>query len=126
MIDEFSLYLITRADAVSLSEMILTNILGGVTVVLTIIRLLSEGCFRDKEPEKRLEKMIKGSTVAFLVSLTLFTITPTTKELLVIYGVPMALRSEFGTEAKKVPTAAMKLINQYIEDKLRKETEDGN
>lgn len=123
--NEWTLYWITRLDGiVSTANFFAVGL--GIFVVLGAVLTLAIYVFgNDDEIKKRAGKAWVGLFLVFAFFDIGCTYIPNTRDALIIYGVPKLLQSQAGAikQAGEIPEKSLKLLNQYLDEQLKKETQ---
>lgn len=76
----------------------------------------------EEEPSPVLKKTFKGSFLTFVLGVVMVTFIPSTKNLLIIYGVGGTIDYlKENKDANKIPDKCVKALDKYLDDVL---TED--
>lgn len=79
-------------------------------------------CADEEEPSPALKKTFKGSFLTFVLGAVMATFIPSTKNLLIIYGVGGTIDYlQKNKDANKIPDKCVKALDKYLDDVL---TED--
>lgn len=109
----FNLYLIFHADTIRVAAFVCLFILG--------IATLMGGMIISEFSPGKLSRFLKQCITAIVVLIVVITITPTTKTLVAIFGIPMAIdgaKKVAETDiAKKGVKAVEKLLDDYLSEK---------
>lgn len=86
-----------------------------VSVFFTVPRVYNNDYSKEK-------KALKYSLVSFLVSLLVCTFVPSTKNLLIIYGVGGTIDYvKENKDANKIPDKCIKALDKYLDDALKED-----
>lgn len=106
------------------------NDLGGAIAALSILVFLSLGFWifmcntDDLEPSPFIKKMFKCSLFAVVLGVVMATFIPTTKNLLIIYGVGGTIDYfKENKDANKIPDKCIKALDKYLDDALKEDKE---
>lgn len=101
---------------------------GEVAVILSIIVLLGLGIWTFTfgsdydEPFKKIKIMFKHSIYAFVFGATISVFIPSTKSLLIIYGVGGTIDYlKDNKDANKIPDKCIKALDKYLDDALKED-----
>lgn len=103
--------------------------LGEVVVFLSIIVLCGLGIWTITigsdcydEPFKKIKRMFKCSIYAFVFGVTNCVFIPSTKSLLIIYGVGGTIDYlKENKNANKIPDKCIKALDKYLDDALKED-----
>lgn len=116
----FELYLITRLDGIS-------NLLTTITIVSFLAVIIFTAANSDEEKAQSIYPRrwgVRGLIFA-LISGTINSFTPTTKEALIIFGVGGAIEYfQENPTSKELPDKVIKCIDKLLDEYLIEETED--
>lgn len=117
---EWTIYWITRADAIRNAFGGLIGITGVVSMVLAIVAL--EFSISKKSPPPK--KQLITSVLVFLFCVVVTVLTPSKQDLMLIYGVPALMKSQAGAikQAEVLPEKLLKVLNAEADKLLEKET----
>jgi hypothetical protein len=101
---------------------------GEVVFILSIIVLLGLclwtfmfGSEYD-EPFKKIKRILKCSIYAFVFGVTICVFIPSTKSLLIIYGVGGTIDYlKENKDANKIPDKCIKALDKYLDDALKED-----
>ena len=114
-ITPFNLYLIFQADTIRIAAIVCLCVLAIATPLGSLI--ISEFA---PGPEK-LSRFLKQCIAAIVILIVVLSIIPTTKTLVAIFGIPMAIdgaKKVAETDlAKKGAKAVEKLLDEYLSEK---------
>lgn len=118
------LYWITRFDALRMvfdTILISSGVLGGI---LTIILIVGNTDIEDHQL-KVIVKYLKIFASAFIITLTVKTFVPSTKEALMIYGVGSTIEYLKSNEkAMELPDKCIDALDAWVEELNKKEKAD--
>lgn len=103
--------------------------LGEVVVFLSIIVLCGLGIWTITigsdcydEPFKKIKRMFKCSIYALVFGVTICVFIPSTKSLLIIYGVGGTIDYlKENKDANKIPDKCIKALDKYLDDALKED-----
>ncbi len=101
---------------------------GDVAFILSIIVLLGLGIWtmtfgsEYDEPFKKIKRTFKCSIYAFVFGITISVFIPSTKSLLIIYGVGGTIDYlKENKDANKIPDKCIKALDKYLDDALKED-----
>ena len=78
----------------------------------------------DLEPSPFIKKVFKGSLFAIVLGVVMATFIPSTKNLLIIYGVGGTIDYlKDNKDANKIPDKCVKALDKYLDDALKEDKE---
>ena len=112
--DSWTLYLITRADSVGTLFFVLslTCLAGSIIGVVAYVVGMDEDLDEAKIAGKRILKFFVPPAIALML---LATLIPTTKEMIIILGVPELINSE---RVQSVGGKTLDYIEKYLDEKI--------
>lgn len=118
-----------------MSELYWLNVLGELNscgqfvVFLSIIALIGLGIWivtynYDDELFEKIKRMFKRSIYALVFGMTICVFIPSTKSLLIIYGVGGTIDYvKENNVANKIPDKCIKALDKYLDDALKEDKE---
>ena len=100
---------------------------GEVILLLSILVLFGLGMLRFiyNEPFKEIKSMFKCSIFALVFGTTICLFIPSTKNLLIIYGVGGTIDYlKENKDANKIPDKCVKAIDKYLDDALKEDKDN--
>lgn len=104
------------------------NDLGGAIAVLSFLVFIVLGFYfllisdDDLEPSPFIKKVFKGSLFAIVLGVVMATFIPSTKNLLIIYGVGGTIDYlKDNKDANKIPDKCIKALDKYLDDALKED-----
>lgn len=104
------------------------NDLGGAIVILSFLVFIALGFWfflcstDDLEPSPFIKKVFKGSLSAIVLGVVMVTFIPSTKNLLIIYGVGDTIDYlKDNKDANKIPDKCVKALDKYLDDVLKED-----
>lgn len=99
------------------------SILSGL-VILSVFVFMTVPRVCDDYDYSKEKKALKYSLVPFLVSLLVCMFVPSTKSLLIIYGVGGTINYlKENKDANKIPDKCIKALDKYLDDALKEDKE---
>lgn len=105
--------------------------LGEVVVALSILALCALGIWAItfgsdyNEPFKEIKSMFKCSIYALVFGTTICLFIPSTKNLLIIYGVGGTIDYlKENKDANKIPDKCVKALDKYLDDALKEDKDN--
>ena len=102
--------------------------IGGAIVVVLLLVCVALGlwlfmCSTDgEEPSPIIKKMFKGSIYAIVFGIVIVLFIPSTKNLLIIYGVGGTIDYvKENNDANKIPDKCIKALDKYLDDALKED-----
>ena len=96
-------------------------ILSGLVILFASVFLTVPRVDNDNDYSKE-KKALKYSLVSFLVSLLVCSFVPSTKNLLIIYGVGGTIDYvKENKDANKIPDKCIKALDMYLDDALKED-----
>lgn len=106
------------------------NYLGGFIAVLSFLVFMALGLWflfcsdDDLKPSSFIKKVFKGSLFAVVIGVVMATFIPSTKNLLIIYGVGGTIDYlKENKDANKIPDKCVKALDKYLDDALKEDKE---
>lgn len=100
--------------------------IGGAIVVVSLLVCVALGfwffmCSTDgEEPSPIIKKVFKGSLFAIVLGVVMAIFIPSTKNLLIIYGVGGTIDYlKENKDANKIPDKCIKALDKYLDDALK-------
>lgn len=98
---------------------------GEVVVLLSILVLCGLGIWTiivGDEPFEKIKRMFKRSIYAFVFGATICVFIPSTKNILIIYGVGGTIDYlKENKDANKIPDKCIKALDKYLDDALKED-----
>lgn len=96
-------------------------ILSGLVILFVSVFMTVPRVYDDYDYSKE-KKALKYSLVSFLVSLLVCSFVPSTKSLLIIYGVGGTIDYlKENKDANKIPDKCIKALDKYLDDALKED-----
>jgi hypothetical protein len=119
--DYFLIYLATRADSLQGALMALTVFLGILTAFGVTIFVAASSRGVGAECWGWIGKPMKVGLISFLFLIFASVMTPSTKDIAVIYVLPKILHNQ---ELQKIPNNLLKLANNQLEVWIKEKSEE--
>jgi hypothetical protein len=128
MINEWQLWLLLKLDALHGAFVVSAILIVGAIAAAAVWSQSYVGRYttaeEDEDERKRRFRLVFGRWYIYVIAplmLALSLLTPSTKEALIIFGVPKLLNSQQETLAvlERMPLKVTKALDSYIEDLLK-------
>lgn len=122
IISPWELYWVLQLDSIRVMFVLFSIFAGVVSCVSGLIKLMDIIYIPDEDVQKTTKKVLKTSTLVFLVSMVLATATPSTKNMVAILIVPAVVNSKDAHELGKENLGVIKLALGRMTEILEKDS----
>ena len=125
----WELYFITRIGVINTLSVTLFAIAITLAVIsyLVLIIVCGNDYSKDAWQKSKLRKFINSMVVVFSISGIIYTITPTTEEAYLIYGVGSTIDYiQDNPKAKQLPDKCIDALDRWVDSLNKEENKDGS